>query len=88
MLKITAKSLSEFVQADQVSRLKNGNFLFRRGYFYKTGDPELYGMRIISELRGAGIACKEVACGDVDKPFRGGVPLKNQSHFWVEVKIL
>jgi len=89
MSKVTAKSLSEIVHCSQVSRKRNGNFLFRNGYFYTNGATEnTFAIRIINALAANNIDCTVVDMYNHWAPFRGGAKVANQSHFGVEIKIL
>jgi hypothetical protein len=89
MAKVTMmKRVREAVSADGISKNKAGNFMFRKGYFYRHGDDcGKFANRVFAALTAAGITHTEIARGDHFAAFRGGASLANSSHFYVEVKI-
>lgn len=89
MAKVTLmKLVRDAVSADGISKNKAGNFMFRKGYFYRMGDGcDKFAARVTAALTAAGIAHTLVDTGDHWAAFRGGAPLAKSSHFYVEVKI-
>jgi hypothetical protein len=73
---------------DQISRAKDGSYVFRRGFYYKHGgSSEEFAGRLSSEFTKLGISHKVLGNGEEYKPFRGGASVKNQSHWWVKIRI-
>jgi hypothetical protein len=73
---------------DTLSRDRDGNLVFRRGYFYKMGgDAEKFAASISNQLQNLNIPHQILDKGEVWKPFRGGSKTHNQSHWWVKVQI-
>lgn len=89
MAKVTMmKRVREAVSADGISKNKAGNFMFRKGYFYRHGDdPTKFAARVMAALHAAGIDHTFVDSGDHWAAFKGGSSLANSSHFYVEIKI-
>ena len=88
MAQITAKEIKDamFCRADTVGKNKAGNFMIRRGFFYRNGmDSQKFATAVMEAL---GDRVKLVDCGEVWKPFRGGATTANSSHFWAEVSPL
>lgn len=87
-VKITAKILADVIIADQISQNRDGNFVFRRGYFYRHGmDSSSFARRIENDIiqNFPGVAFTMLENGDHWAPFRGGDTVKQGSHFWVVV---
>lgn len=81
MGKLTKKEIEVALGANMVSKNRNGNYVARWGYFYKMGrDVDRYVEKIKNKFETVEIIDK----GDIFLPFRGGSPIKKQSHFWVE----
>lgn len=77
------------ISADQISKNKAGNFIFRKGYYYRHGmDSQQYADRISKNLTALGIKFQVLGDGDHWASFKGGAGVKQNSHWWVEVKIL
>jgi len=69
-------------------RDKNGNYVFRRGYFYRMGkDHEGHTKSVISALDKLGLKHTVVDHGDKWAPFRGSAPTSKSSHFYTVVKL-
>lgn len=85
---LTLKQLKETIghAADQVSRKKDGSFIVRRGYFYRSGDAKDYMLRIARLLNEAKIGYEVVDYYDHWAPFRGGDSVAKGSHFAVVFK--
>jgi len=82
---ITSKEIKALLQCrfDSIGKNKAGNFVLRRGYFYRNGmDSDKFAANIMTIL---GDRVTLIASGDCWKPFRGGATLANSSHFWVEI---
>lgn len=88
-VKVTANTLASLlVGTDKVSRLKNGNFKFYKGFFYTHGYCEdKYAAKLAHELEAEGYSARAVDTGEVWLPFKGGAPLTKQSHWWVEMEV-
>lgn len=88
MKKITANSLRDITFADSVGRNKQGNFVFREGYFYRHGrTAEGFASAVAAKLKAEGIDAELVDSGDHWASFRGGASLRTSSHFWAEFKV-
>lgn len=73
---------------DSVGKNKDGNIVVRRGYFYRNGqDSGTFAENIKSRLIEGNLNVALVGCSDNWKPFRGGAPVAQQSHFAAEFKI-
>lgn len=80
----TRKEISETLYwADQVSKNKAGNWVIRRGFFYRHGaTAESEAQKVREAFPGVTI----IGSGDHWAPFKGGASIKTSSHFWVEFK--
>ena len=93
-MKITATVLQKLlndqgVYPDQLSRKHNGNFIARKGFFYRHGKTdEDWKKKIIGALIVNGISFIIMDAGEVYKAFRGGAKLANQSHWYVVFNVL
>jgi hypothetical protein len=77
----------KFGNVDSISAKKNGEIVFRRGYFYRDGMAEGKFMDSIDhQLKDAGIEFTMVDWGDHWAPFNGGATLARSSHFFVVIK--
>lgn len=73
---------------DQLSRDSEGNLVFRKGFYYTFGDSaDTFADRISNKLNELNIPHTIIDRGQVWKPFKGGATIKNQSHWWVKVKV-
>ena len=73
---------------DQLSRDSEGNLVFRRGFYYTNGNSaDTFADRISNKLNELNIPHTIIDRGQVWKPFKGGATIKNQSHWWVKVKV-
>lgn len=80
-----ASRIKNAVYADQISKDKSGNYIFRKGYFYRNGmDSDKWAARVSAELAKAGIDATLVNSYDHWAAFKGGASVKNQSH-WAAV---
>lgn len=87
-VKITPKVLTDIIVCDQISKNREGDFIFRRGYFYRHGmDSGMFAARIERDIKAQlpGVAFTVTGDGDHWAPFRGGDSVKQGSHFWVTV---
>lgn len=74
--------------ADMVSRNRDGNFIARKGFFYRNGkSAEDYKNEVITKLNDRGIPATCVVYGDHWTSFRGGYKVNKQSHFYCEFKL-
>ena len=85
---VTVKQVKEVLShsMDQVSKLKNGNIIVRKGYFYRNGLDQ-YKVRdsVVKKLQDAGFTATVVDCGDHWAAFNGGATVARSSHFYVEL---
>jgi len=89
MAKSTIELIRHAVNADLVSRLRNGNIMIRKGYFYRGKQDEYSVARTITqELKVHNIAVKVVKCGDHWESFKAGKGVIHNSHFYVELTVL
>lgn len=83
-----AKQEGAFMGIDQISKDKQGNFIFRKGFFYRHGmDSNQFAERVSAALTNAGFDFDIIDKGEVYKAFRGGASLAQQSHWFVKVRI-
>ena len=85
---VTVKQVKEALSysVDQVSKLKNGNIVVRKGYFYRNGMDELkFSNIVLTKLRTAGLSINIVNFGDHWAAFNGGATVARSSHFYVEL---
>ena len=83
------KLIAENLHPDSLGKNKAGNLVARWGFFYTHGrTAEGYVTKVTALLTEAGIAFEIVDSGEVWKDFRGGASVANQSHFYVEIKLV
>ena len=83
---LTASEVDELVMVDQVSKKRDGsgNFVFRKGYFYRHGaDAQQFADQVKQKCNDAELNCEVVDHGDHWASFKGGASLAKSSHFWV-----
>jgi hypothetical protein len=69
---------------DGVSKLKTGEIIVRKGFFYRHGyDSNKMADFVTEKLQVAGIKAVITNKGEIWKPFRGGSTLANSSHWFV-----
>jgi len=88
-MSLTLKQVREIIDftAGSVAKNKEGNFVARKGYFYRMGSTaEKFAETIRSRFAAKGINIEIVNSGDHWAPFRGGASLARSSHFYVEFK--
>lgn len=82
-------TLRDNLHPDTISKNKAGNLVLRWGFFYTHGmTSDKYREKVSNLLTGAKVPYQIVKQGKVLKAFRGGASVANQSHFFVEVKIM
>ena len=82
------QKIRDNISVDEISKDREGNLIFRRGFFYtNNGSAEQFAARIDNELTNLNIPHTIVDKGQVWRPFKGGATTKSQSHWWVKVKI-
>jgi hypothetical protein len=85
---VTLKQVKEVLghTVDQVSKLKNGHVMVRKGYFYRNGMDQ-YKLResVVKKLQDAGFTATVFDCGDHWAAFNGGATVARSSHFYVEL---
>ena len=75
--------------ADSIGQKKNGNFIFRRSFYYRHGmTAEKFKNEILSLLAHAKLMATVVDYGEHYTSFRGGATVAQGSHWWVEVEVL
>lgn len=73
---------------DQISTLRNGNLMFRQGFFYKNGlSAEHLAGCVSRNLTQMNIKHGIVNQGEVWKNWKGGGTIAQGSHWYVEVKL-
>lgn len=76
-----------FQGVDSITLRRNGEIVFRKGYFYRNGMTEGKFMDSVDfMLKNAGIDHTIVDYGDHWAAFNGGASLANSSHFYVVIK--
>ena len=84
-----AKADGVIHSADQISRDKEGNFIFRKSFYYRHGiSPDSYAHSIGAQLTDAGFDYEILDKGEHYAGFRGGASIKQSSHWWVKVQLL
>ena len=77
-----ASRIKNAVHADQIGRNKDGNYVFRKGYFYRNGmDSDKWAQRVADQLAKAGLKATLIDSYDHWAAFRGGAGVKASSHF-------
>ena len=80
------------VSVDSIGKNKAGNIIVRHGFFYSHGyDSKQYEEAICKVLSGESInpiKFEFVESGEHWAAFKGGASTANQSHWWVEIKLL
>ena len=83
------KDLKDKVSCDMISKKRNGNILFRQGFFYTGGvTAGQFKVRISDRLDALGVTYEVVEAYQTWKPFKGGASIANQSHWGCEVRII
>jgi hypothetical protein len=85
---VTVKQVKDALgtTGSKVSKLKNGNVMVRRGYFYRNGmDDVMFNNLVANALKKAGVPVNVVDFGDHWAAFSGGATLARSSHFYVEL---
>jgi hypothetical protein len=83
---LTMKSLRDAVFADSFERDRAGNFVVRRGFYFRNGGTaESFCESVIDQLESAGIKFTVVNFGEHWAPLRGGASTRNSSHWYVTV---
>jgi siroheme synthase (precorrin-2 oxidase/ferrochelatase) len=87
---VTLKQVKEALghSVDQVSKLKNGNVMVRKGYFYRNGmDDVKFNNIVANALQKNGIPVNVIDFGDHWAAFNGGATVARSSHFYVELAV-
>ena len=80
--------LRDNVIADQISRNREGNIVFRRSYYYRHGqDAQSFANYIQQQLQALNLNAQLVHFVDNYRNFRGGASIANSSHFYAEFQI-
>lgn len=82
------KNLKTFKDSNpsyQISKLRNGNYIARRSYFYRHQAPTQHEVKevILNAIPEAVV----IGTGDIDYPFCGGAPVSKQSHTYIEFSL-
>lgn len=73
--------------ADTVGKKKDGSFIIRRGYFYRSGlSGDKFKDEVLMALKLHGFTAEVIEWGDHWAPFKGGAPLAQSSHFYVVIR--
>ena len=77
--------LRDNVIADQISRNRDGNIVFRRSYFYRHGqDAQSFANDIQQQLQALNLNAQLVHFVDNFRPYRSGASVANSAHFYAE----
>ena len=90
MATLTANKLKSKIFCDKVSKLRDGSgeFIFRLGYFYTSGQTsDDFVAAIKKQLTDAGLKFTITDSGDHWAAFKGGAPIAKQSHWWVTAAV-
>ena len=88
-----AKSITRIVRdiavnADMVSKKRNGNILVRKGYFYGiSADGSKFAESVMRQLTKAGIDAIQVDYGNHYANFDGNASVARSSHYWIELEV-
>ena len=75
--------------ADSVGRDRSGDYIARRGYFYRHGvTAKLFAQTVTNLLDVQGIKIEVVDSWDKFTHFIGGASIANQSHFGVKFRVI
>jgi hypothetical protein len=76
-------------RADMISKDREGNYVFRKGYFYRPSkmDPADWAEMISQKMKELGIDNTVIESDDIWKPFKGGASLKAQSHYLAKIRV-
>ncbi len=90
---MTKKEIKNLIEdnlfPDTIGTKKGGNILCRWGYFYTHGNTaEVYVEKVKNLLDKHQVQYNIVDSGDIWKTFRGGASVANQSHWYVEIKLI
>lgn len=81
--------IKDNLDPDTIGTKKGGNILCRWGYYYSHGMTSIHYVTKIKKLLDQhNIQHRIVNDGDHWAAFSGGASVANQSHFYVEIKIL
>ena len=85
MRKTIMSVLKENVNVDLISKNRSGNYMVRRGYFYRMGgDSYTFSQALLIQIANLGFKIKFVDHGDHWAPFKGGASVSKSSHFYAE----
>lgn len=86
---LTVKEVKEALShsVDQVSRLRDGSIIVRKGYFYRQSQTcETFMLAVSEILKQAGLSFEVKDYYDHWAPFKGGSSIAHGSHFAVIFK--
>ena len=76
------------INVDLVSKNKAGNFIFRRGYYYRMGcDSDNLAAALLTQISNLGLTAKLIEHGDQFTSFKPGVSVARNSHFYATFAI-
>lgn len=79
----SARAVQELVGCFDTLSMKNGEYLGRRGFFYrKGGTTDALWQKVLAVYPSAQI----IDSGEVWKAFRGSAPVSKQSHWWIRFR--
>jgi hypothetical protein len=86
--KMTGPLIRSITWADDSTAQANGVFILRKSFFYKNGKTESHFEKdVVNRIKKEGYQVQVLDTGTVEKDFKGGASVKNQSHWWVKVKV-
>lgn len=86
---MTKMSMKSATGADSVGKNKNGEYVFRREFFYTHGfTSEKWAAKVSAALTADGRAHRVTEHHEVWKPFRGGASTAQSSHWAAHVKFV
>jgi hypothetical protein len=73
------------INVDLISKNRKGNYIFRRGYFYRMGgDSSNFAEALKAQLYRMNFNAELIDHGDHWVAFNGGASVAKQSHFYAE----
>jgi hypothetical protein len=89
MTKITPKWLTDNLKGiSMAGRSKDGTFTLRKEFYWGFGEADIWVQGIRNQLRDLGVAFMVLESGSKLKPFKGGGNARQNSHYWMKIRIL
>jgi hypothetical protein len=86
--KMTGPLIRLLTWADDSSTLSGGIFILRKSFYYRNGKTESdFEKDVVNNLKKEGYQVQVLDKGTIEKDFKGGAHIRNQSHWWVKVKV-